>query len=233
MSDRETGIANRFAKETANHTLEIVHDQGLYRHLRFRHQGPNYSAYYWFDLITVPGSLIFRGDGESYVFARMDDMFEFFRSSAYLGKPNLQYWAEKVTSDDTRLQRYNDELFRAAVMQYLVEHFEPEPVPPGLLKAVETDIFEDDYFNESKEDAYRLAAEFTYYENPEDRYDHQKRPDFEFHDVWELNATDYHWWFVWSCYAIVWGIAKYDAERPKPSVWRRSARLLLGRGATR
>jgi hypothetical protein len=59
-----TDIAERFAKETAEHDMEIVHDDGLYRHLRFRHQGPNYSSWYWFDLITVPGSLIFRGDGD-------------------------------------------------------------------------------------------------------------------------------------------------------------------------
>jgi hypothetical protein len=227
-TDRVQDIAKRFARETTNHTLEIVHDHGLYRHLKFRHQGPNYSAWYWFDLITVPGTLIFRGDGESYVFARMDDMFQFFRGSAYRGKPELRYWAEKLTSDDSRIKRYDDELFRAAITEHLAQAFEPAPVPPALLKAVETEIFEDDYFGASKQDAYRLASEFAYYENAEDRYDHRKRPDFEFTDVWELNATDYDWWFVWACNAIVWGIAKYDAERPKPSIWRRLTKRLWG-----
>lgn len=214
-------VAERFAGETVDHQLEIVHDRGLYRHLKFRHQGPYYSGYYWFDLITIPGTLIFQGDGESYVFSRNEDMFDFFRGSAYRGKPNLSYWAEKVTSDRDRLQRYDEDLFRDAVMQALSDHYEPNPVPDGLLKAVEAEIFEDDYFTASKQDAFRLAHEFVYYENPEDRYDHRKRPDFEFTEVWELRATDFCWWYAWACHAIVWGIGKYDAERRKPSMWRR------------
>lgn len=225
-------IAKRFKRDIADHDLEIVHDDGLYRHLKFRHQGSNYSSYCWFDLITVPGSLIFRGDGESYVFARMPDMFEFFRSSAYQGKPNLGYWAEKLTSDDNRIKRYDEQLFCDAVAEELKQHFGEQPVPDDLLKAVQEEVLESEYLA-TADDALRTVGEFSYYENEDDRWKHDKHPDFVFDHPWEWPIRDYDWWFVWACHAIVWGIAKYDAERPKPSAWRRSIRLMLGRGGAR
>lgn len=91
-----TDVPTRFVKEVAEHELTIAHDDGLYRHLKFRHTGTCYSGYYWFDLITAPGVLFFQGDGDGFAFRRMEDMFEFFRSSAYMGRPNVQYWAEKL-----------------------------------------------------------------------------------------------------------------------------------------
>ena len=36
---------------------------------------------------------------------------------------------------------------------------------------------------------------------------------FTFTDVWEWEFKDYHWWFLWACHAIVWGIAQYDAAK--------------------
>src|SRR3954466_1726422 len=77
---------------TRPHEVTVLHDDGLYRHLRFR--SPDHSAY-WFDLITVPGCLIFRGDGDSFVFSRTEDMFGFFRSSRE-GSINPTYWSEKL-----------------------------------------------------------------------------------------------------------------------------------------
>ena len=86
-----TAAVRRFATEGADHAMEIVLDDDLHRHLRFRHTGPSYSGYYWFDLITVPGTLIFQGDGQSFVFSRLPDMFEFFRGK--LDRVDPHYWA--------------------------------------------------------------------------------------------------------------------------------------------
>ena len=105
MSD----IAARFTRDTANHTMIVLHDDGLYRHLRFQDTTwrppltkPLKSSFYWFDLITAPGTMIFEGDGESYVFRREEDMIGFFRSSAYKGRPNLHYWQERSPATDAR-----------------------------------------------------------------------------------------------------------------------------------
>ena len=209
-------IGARFAIETAEHEMTIAHDNGLYRHLQFRHTGNCYSGYYWFDLITVPGSLIFRGDGESFVFARTEDMFDFFRSSAWEGRPNVGYWAEKVTSDRDRLKRYDEDLFRQALEDHLVQRYEPEPVPEAVREAVTEEILEAGYLG-SEDEALRLASEFAYYENPDDRWKLTARPDLQFTDVWEWPVRGYDWWFLWACEAILWGIGKYDEAHGRKS----------------
>ena len=64
--------AKRFKSETKHHVMEIVHDDGLYRHLRFTNPK---SDLYWFEITTTPGQLAFSGDGESFVFRLAPDMF--------------------------------------------------------------------------------------------------------------------------------------------------------------
>ena len=41
----------RFAKDTAEHKIQVIRDDGVYRHLRFKRTNSN--AYY-FDLVTWP-----------------------------------------------------------------------------------------------------------------------------------------------------------------------------------
>jgi hypothetical protein len=50
MNDPYTAIAERFARETEHHELTVLHDDGLYRHLKFKQPG---NSAYWFDLITA------------------------------------------------------------------------------------------------------------------------------------------------------------------------------------
>lgn len=203
------GIARRFKNETAEHKMTVAHDNGLYRHLKFRHTGKNYSGYYWFDLITVPGSLIFRGDGESFVFACMDDMFEFFRMSAYKVEPNPTYWDEKVTSDQHSLKKFNYDLFVARVKEEFIEAARGSGVPPGTGRAL-----------------LELAEEYdvTYEENARQFLDDFEHEGFRFYDTHEWDFRDYDWWFLWACHAIVWGIAYYDKgtspSTPEPTAPR-------------
>ena len=95
-------IAERFARETAKHRMTVLHDDGLYRHLRFTEmhlcndaEWRTTNGFYWFDLITWPGSLTINGDCGTYTFSRITDMFEFFRGYGI----NPQYWAEKVQGE--------------------------------------------------------------------------------------------------------------------------------------
>lgn len=200
-------ISDRFAKETAEHEMTVLHDDGIYRHLRFqRHTwrpplvNPLKSSIYWFELITVPGSLIFRGDGESFVFARLTDMFEFFRTSAYNG-PNVGYWAEKVTSDQKSLKNFSADLFVSTMKDAYLDEVRGGGVPPGTSKALL---------------AHAEDYDWTYEENARALLDNFEHEGFRFHDTWEWDFRDYDWWFLWALHAIVWGIARYDgAERPK------------------
>jgi hypothetical protein len=203
-------IAARFARDTADHAMTVLHDDGLHRHLRFQRQVwrpplvPLKSSFYWFDLITVPGTLIFQGDGTSYVFSRSKDMFAFFRMSAYDGRPNIDYWAEKVTSGHETLKKFDDDLFVKTMREHYVELIRDGKVPPGTSKAL----------LEHAED-----YDWTYEVNARELIDSFEHKGFRFHDTWEWNFREYDWWFVWACHAIVWGIRQYDAVkagRPAP-----------------
>lgn len=196
--------AERFTKETVDHEMTVLHDDGLYRHLRFQRRivlpdgKIRRSGIYWFDLITVPDSLIFRGDGESFVFARSEDMFDFFRGSAWQGRPNLSYWAEKVTSDQKTLKKYDEDLFVQLVKEHFIEAARYGGVPPGTGKALI-----------ERAEEYDLSFEV----NARDFLDSFEYHGFRFNDTWEWDFRNYDWWFVWACHAILWGIAQYEAAK--------------------
>lgn len=187
--------AARFARETAGHQMTVLHDDGLYRHIRFANPKSGW-GFYWFELITVPGSLIFRGDGESFVFSRSTDMFDFFRRSSWKGGINPQYWSEKLTSDRDSVMKYDEKLFERQVKQHVVEAIRNGDAPRGIGAEVTREIFE--WGDITHEAGARAELE---------SFEHE---GFKFHDVWEWNFQDYHWWFLWACNAIVWGIGRYD-----------------------
>lgn len=200
-------IALRFAAETSAHQMTVLHDEALYRHLRFRNPA---SSFYWFDLITWPGNLVFRGDGTSYAFARETDMFEFFRFSR--GRINPGYWSEKLTSDRDSIKRYDQEIFEAKVKEAFVEAVRDGRAPRGLGKAVREEILDTEEIG-WEDGAHRVLRDFAFFKNPADRYDYRKSPDFQFNDAWEWSFRDYDWWFLWACHGIAWGISQYDAAR--------------------
>ena len=67
--------SSRFLLDTAFHRLEIIRDEGLYRHLRMKQPG---TSCCYFDIITRPGYLTVTGDMCTWTFSRIADMFEFF-----------------------------------------------------------------------------------------------------------------------------------------------------------
>lgn len=84
-------VAADFASETAGHELTVLHDDGLYRHLRIA--APGTGIWSW-ELITWPGYLTITGDiGAGFTFRADNDMAPWFLASQ---RPNLRYWAEKL-----------------------------------------------------------------------------------------------------------------------------------------
>lgn len=215
MSDALREIAERFASDiggwtsddgkqtTRPHEMTVLHDDGLYRHLRFR--SPDY-GFYWFDLITWPGSLTVNGDCGTYTFSRVEDMFGFFRSDRGI---NPGYWAEKIRGD-TRTKSYSEERFRQQVAEAVAE---AEKNCPGVREAIEGEFYGvmSEWDVSHEDGARRALEEFRFYRNEEDRYDHRKQPDFLFVDTWEWDLGDWDWQFLWCCHAIQWGIRQYDA----------------------
>lgn len=231
-------IAARFARETAAHTMTVLHDDGLYRHLRFR--TPAFGSIYSFDLITWPGCLTIRGDiKEAYTFNRLPDMFEFFRGK----RINPHYWSEKLDGDRDRVMKYEQDTFESQVKEYVAEAIRDDWAPRGIGKAVREEILDSEYLADEHE-ARKLLEEFAF----GDRYvaecsctktaDVKSHSDgiywemrhkrestgthttrtrtvegFRFSDVWEWSFSDYDWCFLWACHAIVWGIGRYDKVR--------------------
>jgi hypothetical protein len=237
----------RFKSETASHKMTILQDSGLYRHLRF--MNPKDSAY-WFDLITTPNTLIFRGDGESFVFSRVPDMFKFFRSGLWPDgaiRINPHYWSEKLTSERDAATRYSQEMFTKLVADALADF---EESIPGATEAWNEHI--DAFTLEDEGDALRALHEFSFgahykatcscreatrteYRSDAYQWARQHKASHpgeheisfrydcgvSFGDVEPHEIRGHYWWFLWACYGICWGIRQYDEHR------RREAELLL------
>lgn len=124
----------RFAADTREHELHVLHDDGLYRHLRCKRPD---DYFYGFDIVTWPGYLAYVGDMGDYLFSRVRDMFEFFASgtSLYEHRINPSYWAEKIQGGGERPA----ESFSERAYQRVVHEWRDEVISDTLLARYATD----------------------------------------------------------------------------------------------
>lgn len=197
----------RFQSDVAHHSMTVLRDDGVDRHLRFRFAG---GGFRWFDIVTWKGRLVITGDCETFVFSRLDDMFEFFRSSG--DRINPGYWQEKILDGRDRAVGFDVEQFRDEVRQRRV----------GLLRAwkangmgkddrqelwgaVESEVIEmiDD---QHEAVAHACVSDFAHYWYDKKRQSHRIKIDT---DEWpQCQTFDFH--YIWCCRAIVWAIQQYD-----------------------
>lgn len=210
-----------FLKDVAEHEMIVFQDDGVHRHIRFKKPG---TGCMHFDLVTWPGYLAYSGDMGCYVFSRLEDMFEFFRTDrehrhlkdGQTLAINLSYWSEKLQAVDGNRHEcgateFDEDKFKRAVLGDLVswmrEHRDETSNEERreLWDAVVFDVIEAD----SDNGGYRkqsAAHDFSHFVNDE-------VGNFSFQDFWEHNLTRYTYRFVWCCYALAWGINKYDAAK--------------------
>lgn len=201
---------DRFLRDVAGHVMTVLRDDGIYRHLRFRKPD---SSDMFFDLITWPGCLCYTGDMGTYVFSRLTDMFQFFRTPDGYKPPdggslyvNLGYWAEKVEAVDkpSGLLEYDPDAYREAINDWLkdqVEEVEDESYIAELKSAVEEDLLS--VADNGEHEARQAAHDFEFeYGGRCVRLD----------DFWERTLTRYTGRFRWCCFAIPWAIRLYDAR---------------------
>lgn len=200
-----------FLKDVSNHSMKILKDDGVYRHLQFSNNG---SWNQRFDIVTWPGHLAYSGDMGCFVFSRLADMFEFFRTDRrnkdHLGI-NLSYWSEKLEAVDrdgrsSGATQFSQEKFRDMVDENIKEWVEDynlsEEASEELRDEVNYQIMSRlDYGEES---ARQNLNEFSYSIDG---------TQFEFQDTWEWNFDEYTYRFIWCCYALAWGIQMYDKEK--------------------
>lgn len=215
-----------FAADTKAHTLAVLHEDGLYRHLRFRAE----HSFCGFDLITWPGSLTIQGGHGTYTFSRETDMFGFFRQSNGV---NVDYWAEKLPGGRDTVKVFAEH----GIVRMLVEAYrEYGTWLPRLEVAYERDLAAYEAAPWGRRYPYDLKGPRqpfkpkTVAELREQVRDAHENGDLGYEDgvrrllsewdsadvtsdSWELDLREYDYHFVWSCHALAWGIRQYDAAK--------------------
>ena len=220
-----------FLADIATHSMHVLRDDGVYRHLRFKRPD---SGTMHFDLVTWPGHLAYTGDMGSYVFARLDDMFEFFRTDRRFGESqghqlfiNPGYWGEKVSAVDAdyvyeqgksgRLEEFSVEKFRRELIGHLVEwlrDFRAETTKGErrrLWNAVMDELIHPlrviapGWGGSMLDAAIRFSHPVNDFVGIYSPGDH----------LMNVSVTGFTRRFIWACYAIAWGVSRYDEEKEK------------------
>ena len=197
-------FVEQFERDVAKHVMEVIRDDGVHRHIRFRRPG---TMCMHFDLLTWPGYLCYTGDMGTYVFRRLTDMFEFFRRSdddrRY--RIDLRYWAEKVEAADgcDGVERFSADRFRADVKDYFECHTDDAEVWPAQRKADLWAEIESDVLSEMDDIGEHGAWSALF---------HFSHDGFLFQD-WERQCREYTHRFQWCCHALAWAINVYDHAR--------------------
>jgi hypothetical protein len=211
MSNNWKPTEAQFLTDVKAHEMTILRDDGVYRHLRFAKPGTGNQR---FDLVTWPGHLSYSGDMGDYTFDRLFDMFQFFRTDRRSAGErlgiNLHYWAEKVQASDRRhgLTCFDGERFEEVVREQRLEWIKRSARLGTLNKAERRDLWEaieDEVLSHSDDgehEATSAALDFSHGAGGK---------VYRFEDLWEHRLTAFAGHYVWCCYAIAWGIAKYDA----------------------
>lgn len=221
MADR-----NRFLRDVRDHEMTIELDQGVHRSVLFKRPR---SRAYCFRLVTWPGHLAISGDCEDYTFARLPDMFEFFRDAgpAYGRDDRIDegYWAGKLTaigggrSGDHSVMQLSEERFKRAVMDGFEEWEFDSPEQRAQSLAYLNDDWDGllECHPQELREAVRAACE---YECP---VTGQRFTDFRDSDV-----SEYSYHLVWAMRAIQWGIKRYDLHKQGRTQADHDRRVLLG-----
>lgn len=215
------GIYRGFAEETARHELTVLHDDGLYRHLRMRAPG---TLMWGWDVVTWPGHLATSGDiADGYVFTRDTDMLEFFRVPPYSrnyyadGAPciDIGYWAEKLVGPDAyqRVRRYCHDLFLEQACTALHENAELSARAITMTRSGTDPDGGPLWMNPDPAEADRLQARRDAFlsdlgdVDPDEGLPGAQRFLADHEDVvgddwWEWDLTDFDPCFVRACYAL-------------------------------
>ena len=195
----------KFLDDVKNHEITIHQNNGVYRHLEFK-KTDNSNPY--FNITTFPNHLVITAyiDGLSYalVLSRRYDMFDYFRD--YFRDGNLkifpELWSEKIksTSNEAKIascSEFNIDRVKKLAKDDLREYLKNQKVSKADRDAL-NEKFESEILN--AEDEYEIVAAIrNFYFN-----------DFEFVDFWGGGYRKYRYEYIWLCYAIVWGIKKFD-----------------------
>lgn len=195
MTDAIERARKQFESETTEHRMTVLHDDGVYRHLRF--MKPGTGIWHW-EIITWPGHLTVAGDiGDGWTFEREHDMLDFFGRNGHQSGINPSYWSEKLpTHVRDAAKHFTAERFEAAVRAEIEDMDLDANQRAMLLTSLADEVFcgYDDL-------AWSLAAiEGTWHAGG-------KVIQFEDMEHGEYSEWDHH--FLLALFAIVFSVRKY------------------------
>jgi hypothetical protein len=213
---RDNPLAD-FLKNVASMEMIVAMDNGLYRHLKFRNKAGH--QFNWFDIITWPGVLTFNGDHGTWAFARIEDMFEFFRTKPRESDElyiNDGYWAEKLLACDRvtgAARKFDADTFRDEVIDSLDGYgdFDDESAATKKRKKALIEALDDEVFScDNEHDIRNALCNF--------KFTDENGEEFEFSDTWEIDGQRYCYHYIYCLYAIAWAIRQYDASKVEASL---------------
>lgn len=207
----KSSIDNRVLIDTAHHRLEIIRDDGVYRHLRMQQPGTNF---YYYDIITWPGYLTVVGDMGTWTFSRTRDMFNFF--GGWTGEINTGYWSEKLeagagcSARELLAKEFDEDEFCDSLKGYF----------SGCLEDSEDNDSDDDDADDipesDKAEIREIVRELcrANFCNEHDAYQAVYDADWpQGWNAWDicdgLTFKTYTSHFRWILFAITWAISKY------------------------
>lgn len=192
-------VEQEFESNVAQHEATVTLDTGLFRQIRCKQPG-TFNRH--FDITTWPGHLAITGDMGSFVFTRLADMFQFFRSDH--GRVNYSYWAEKLVAHDKNggHEEFSRDRFRQTVEEWLTEWLEGRDLTSEEVEEVRGEV-RTEVLSAADDGLHRAIDAAMRYE-----YD-DARP---FDSIYECRFNEWTYHFAWCCHAIVWAINQYDAR---------------------
>ena len=194
-----------FLQDVKDHSMEVLRDDGVSRHLRFSDNG---SSIHQFSILTEPNILMIYGDTGCYTFQRLNDMFCFFRMDKNdfsrrkdrTLQINPSYWNEKVIDGRDRCMEFDFEGTKENIKESLIDIYEGDN-EYGELEDLD------------KESIERILDEIFYYENDDtvqqvaERISEHGELGYDYLDLITYSPTSEYMWII---RAIVWGINQYD-----------------------
>lgn len=137
----EEEVTRHFPLRTANHRLTVLHDDGLYLHLRMSTADSNIDSW---QVMTWPGYLAVVGDMcDGFTFHRHgeEDMLMLFHPDR--GGINPGYWGEKLATEQRdSWEEFDEDLFRSEVAEAVAESIDDDTLTSAegaaLLEDAET-----------------------------------------------------------------------------------------------
>jgi hypothetical protein len=213
----------RFEQTTADHQLTVLHDEGVYRHLRFKSPG---TSSYWYELVTWPGVLTVRGDMGTFTFSREPDMIRDFFGRAKTINPD--YWSEKIIATERHggAKCYDRRVLERRLREHaeyhddeadVVDVVSPLLTDPASVLPESGGESERHKYHLRVDEALRDHTDFIGDEHGARELLRELEHEGWVSDAWEWDLTEWTAQYLWCCWAIVKGIAAYDAwsiDRP-------------------